>query len=182
MQRLAGILALLLAGVLAGAASAYGLIEMAGIESGGEASPWRSRSAAMTVGASPYVSSHFLLAGRLATAPGQFAEAVADVDDEGRPLTSSCQYVLTAGEGLPRWWTLAALGDVTPSQQAVTDAGMAVRAANGSLTVTAALKPEPGNWLKLPQARRFSFLYLARPTGRKGLARPVPFRIAREGC
>ncbi len=180
MQRWTGGLLYLIGGALAGVASAYAMIQTAGITRLGGEGPWFSRTAGQD---GIYAQSYFLLAGRLPAAPGQLTEAMAERDSAGQPLSASCSYVLSSSGALPLWWSLSALSSGTNplSRQRVVDAASAVREADGSLRVAAARTPQPGNWLKLAGGGTFTFLYLATPAGRTG-GRPPPLRIERKEC
>lgn len=183
MRRFLGGMAYLAAGILAGAASAYVAIESAGVEPMRAGSPWTSRAAGLDGAAAVYVRSYYLMEGRLPPASGQLAEAVAENDEGGQPLQASCRYRLTATGPLPRWWSLAVLGgrDASASRQSTADVDTVVRDGNGELSVVASQSPQPGNWLKSPDARRFAILYSAALPGSQA-GQPPPFTLVREAC
>lgn len=183
MHRFAGGLLYLVGGALVGAVSAYAMIQNAGVMGLGSDGPWLSRSTADGSPPGIYVQSYYLLSGRLPAAPGQLVEATAERDSKNEALSASCTYVITSIGALPQWWSLAALPGGSPaSGQAVLDVAKAVREADGTTQVVAAPTPQPGNWLKLPAGRQFSFLYLATPTGSRNSRQVPPFRIAQKGC
>ncbi|MCA3555289.1 DUF1214 domain-containing protein [Aestuariivirga sp.] len=179
-------------GVAAGCASAFALIQRAGLEPPDPGMPWQSRAAALAGPNAFYVRAHYLLEGRLPPAPSQLGEATADTDSDGRPLTGGCSYLIASTGPLPRWWSLgvvepagmvpapraAAAKDAT--LQTTADSDTAVHEADGSVTVAAASRPQPGNWLKLPDRRNFTLIYSALPSGPKPL--DPPFAIKRGPC
>lgn len=171
-------------GALAGAFSAYLVIQSAGVAPVTAGSPWLSRAAGIAGTWGYYVRSHYLIAGRLPPAPGQLMEATAETASDGTALTTSCRYLLSATEPLPRWWSIAAAesGDGGNSRQATADSDTVVRESDGTVKIVASLKPQPGNWLKAPDARHFTLLYSAIPAGGQRQAAPPPFTIVKEGC
>lgn len=182
MLRLTGSFFYLIAGTLAGAISAYAYAQHAGVLQLGTQSPWQSRTAGLEGSSGLYVQSHYLLAGRLPLAQGQFFEASAETDSEGTPLSASCSYEIVSTAELPRWWAVSATtaGAANPSQQASIDSAVAVREFNGPFRITASATPQPGNWLKLQVGLRFVLQYAASPAG--GGAAAPPFTITRKDC
>lgn len=169
-------------GVAIGCFSAFAMIQSAGVQPVAAGTPWLSRAAALADANADYVRSHYLLEGRLPPAPGQLSEATAETDGEGRPLTGSCSYAITAKGPLPRWWSIAIVEGSSPDAelQATADSDTSVREADGTLRITAAQSPASGNWLKMPDRRRITILYSSLAAGPKpGLP---PFAITREGC
>lgn len=182
MRRYTGALFYLIGGTLAGVASAYALIQHAGVEPLGSGTPWQSRIASLDGNAGIYVSSYYLLAGRLPLAAGQLVEASADADDSNETLSSQCVYEIVSTGQLSRWWSLAAAGSISTSAQETLDSGLAVSEPDGTVRITAAAAPQPGNWLKTPSARHFSLLYAAVKTGGRPASQVPPFSITRKGC
>ncbi|MCA3561510.1 MAG: DUF1214 domain-containing protein [Aestuariivirga sp.] len=180
------------AGVAAGCVSAFALIQNAGVEPPAPGMPWQSRAAALAGRDAFYVRAHYLLEGRLPPAPNQLGEATAGTDSDGRPLTGGCTYLIASTGPLPRWWSL---GIVEPAGaipaprtaaakdtalQTTADSGTAVHEADGSVTIAAASRPQPGNWLKLPDRRNFTLIYSALSSSPKPL--DPPFAIKRGPC
>ena len=121
-------------GVALGCASAFSVIQSAGVEPVAAGEPWQSRAAAMAGPDSFYVRSHYLLEGRLPPAPSQLGEATAETDGEGRPLSGGCSYLITSTGPLPRWWSLGVVEatDARAPLQTTADSDTAVREADGS--------------------------------------------------
>jgi hypothetical protein len=169
-------------GVGAGCVSAFALIQQAGVEPAGGGTPWQSRAAALAGPNAFYVRSHYLLEGRLPPAPSQLGEATAETDSDGRTLSGSCSYRITSAGPLPRWWSLGIIeaGSGRPALQTTADSDTAVHEADGSVTIAAATSPQPGNWLKAPDRRRFTLIYSALSATAKPL--DPPFAIKRGAC
>ena len=183
MRRFAAGLLFLTGGAVAGAVSAFVAIQNAGVVKLGGDGPWLSRIEARGGAAGIYVQSYYLLAGRLPAAPGHIEEATAERDSQGQALSASCVYAIVSTGALPQWWSLATLSssNAMDTRQSVMDAATAVRGPGGIMEITAARSPQTGNWLKLPEVRQFSFLYLATPGAGRTAEKP-PFRIERRGC
>lgn len=169
-------------GVAAGCASAFALIQRAGVAPMAAGAPWQSRSAALAGPNAFYVRAHYLLEGRLPPAPSQLGESTAETDSDGRPLTGGCSYLVTSTGPLPRWWSLAVIAgaDVKSPLQTTADSDTAVHEADGSVTIAAAASPQPGNWLKAPDRRSFTLIYSALSSSPRAL--DPPFAIKRAAC
>jgi len=169
-------------GVAAGCISAFALIQQAGVKSVATDEPWQSRAAAMAGPDAFYVRSHYLLEGRLPPAPSQLGEATADTDSDGNPLSGGCSYLITSMGPLPRWWSLGIIGsgEARAALQSTADSDTAVREADGSVTITAATTPQPGNWLKVPAQRRLTLIYSALASSQRSVE--PPFTIKRGIC
>jgi hypothetical protein len=128
------------------------------------------------------VRSHYLLEGRLPPAPSQLGEATAETDSDGRPLTGGCVYLVTSTAALPRWWSLGIVESATAGDalQTTADSDTAVHEADGSVKVAVATDPQPGNWLKAPDSRRFTLIYSALSSSPRPL--DPPLNIKRGNC
>jgi hypothetical protein len=182
MRKLAGGFLFLAGGLLAGAFSAYAMIQSIGVTPVAAGGPWLDRSAAMVTASDYYVRAHYMIEGRLPPAPGQLAEAVAETDSTGASLTSSCRYIIKSSRALPRWWSLGALNYSSSSLQAAADVDSVIREPDGSTVITASPVPQPGNWLKVPDKRGFALIYTTLSAGAAGKPALPPFTITREGC
>lgn len=184
MRSLAEGIVYLTAGVLAGALSAYLVIESSGEQPLGNSDHWISRAEGLAGDSAFYVRAHFMMQGRLPPAPGQIDEATTNTDSSGKALTGNCHYTLTSTGAMPRWWSLVLLntGTATTAQQAIADVDTTVREADGSIIIRAADTPQPGNWLRTGALRHYSLLYSAAATGEQRLAAAPPFTITLEDC
>jgi hypothetical protein len=184
MRGFFGGIGLAVGGAAVGAFSAYLAIQNAGVEAVSTGSPWLSRAATLQGGSGFYVRLHYLIEGRLPPAQGQIVEATAETDADGQPLTTGCRYRIASAGPLPRWWSIAAEGSGNDplSRQTVIDSDTVIREANGTVKLVASLGPQSGNWLKVPDARRFTLLYSAIPAGGQSPSTAPPFSITREGC
>lgn len=184
MRRYAGGFAYVLAGLAAGAASAFLVIENTGVKSAGSSELWTSRAKGLSGDSAIYVRAHYLLQGRLPPSTGQIDEATADTDSDGNVLTSSCRYTVTSTGALPRWWSIAVMtdGSESSSPQVIADTDSVIREADGSAVIHAAATPQPGNWLNTGAAGRFTLLYSAVAAGTQRLPGAPPFNIRREEC
>ena len=182
MRRFIWATSYLAGGIAAGCMSAYLLIQSAGVEQVAGEKPWLTRAPGLADKQSFYVRAHYLLEGRLPPAPGQLTEATAETDGEGRPLTNNCIYKLSSSGPLPAWWSLSVIGgdDTMAPLQATADSASVIRDASGQVSITAAASPQPGNWLRTPDKRRFTLLYSAAAAATQITA--PPFTITREGC
>lgn len=169
-------------GIVAGALSAYVLIQSAGVEPVEAGTPWLSRAAAFAGTDNFYVRSHYLIEGRLPPAPGQLSEATAETDSEGSPLTGSCVYRLVSTGPLPAWWSISVIGgaSATAPLQSTAGSDTVVHQPDGAAEITVYPSPRSGNWLKSPTQRRFTILYSALPRAGGGTA--PAFVIKRENC
>lgn len=169
-------------GITAGCLSAYVLIKSAGVEYVEAGMPWLSRAAALADSQNFYVRANYLLDGRLPPAPGQLTEATAETDSDGRPLTGSCVYRIVSTGPLPAWWSISVIGGASALAPLQSTAGSdtAIRQPDGGVEILVYPSPRPGNWLKSPTRRRFTFLYSALPRGEAGSA--PAFAIQREIC
>ena len=184
MRRFAEGIAFLAAGIIAGAVSAYLVIENTGDEPLGNGGPWSSRVESLTGNDAFYVRAYFMMQGRLPPAPGQIDEATAVNDSDGQALTGNCRYRIATTGPQPRWWSIAVMntGTGSPSLQAIASSDTVILAADGTAIIKAGASPLPGNWLRTEQPGRYSLLYSAVATGAQRLPGAPPFTIKREAC
>jgi hypothetical protein len=183
MQRIVGGIGYVAAGAVVGAFSAYLVVVNTGTEPATAGSPWLSRAAGLEGASGFYVRSHYMIEGRLPPAMGQLVEAMAETDEEGEPLTTSCHYRLASTGSLPRWWSVAAInangsGGVA---QSIIDADIVIKETDGTSTIVVSKSPQPGNWIIAPRSQRFALLYSALPSRSRNATAP-PFSITREDC
>jgi hypothetical protein len=183
MRHVAGGLLYVAAGILAGSFSAYVVIERAGTEAIAANGPWLSRAEGLAGEAGIYVRSHYMIEGRLPPALGQLIESTAETDSDGQTLSSNCRYILRSSAQLPKWWSISTLegGQSSLSRQATVDADTVIHEAKGEVVISVSRLPQPGNWVKGPDARSFTLLYSAAQASSQAFSAP-PFTIERGGC
>jgi hypothetical protein len=182
MRRFIWATAYVTSGVAVGCFSAFAIIQSAGVAPVAADAPWQSRAAALAGPNAFYVRSHYLLEGRLPPAPSQLGEATAENDGDGRLLSGSCSYLITSTGPLPRWWSIGVIeSDKSKAAlQTTADSDTAVRETDGSVKIITATEPQPGNWLKTPDRRRFTLIYSALSNSAKPLV--PPFAVKRKAC
>ncbi len=174
----------LLAGILAGFASAAVIIESYGAAPIEPGSPWQSRDNAPGSAGHPYARDHFLLAGRFPPAAGQMREFSAARSGDGNVLNGRCDYVLTAKSAPPLWWSVVSYsGSAQATATSVMTADMAVAESDGSIRLAVSRVPQSGNWIRPPSAGGFTLLFtIARPSPNLSDGTLPLFTIDRSGC
>lgn len=179
-----GLLALV-AGILAGLASAVAAIELYSATPVEPESPWLGWDVSAGSKVRPYALDHYLMAGRFPPAAGQMREFAAKKASDGGALNGACSYVLKATPAPALWWTVAALssGSSGPTPNAVITADTAVAENDGSLRLAVSRMPMSGNWIRPPSTNEFTLLYtIAEPSSNSSRG-PLPmFTIERSGC
>jgi hypothetical protein len=175
----------LVAGALAGLASAVAIIELYSATPIEPESPWLSWDVSTESKIRPYALDHYLMAGRFPPAAGQMREFAAQRASDGGVLSGACNYVLVAKTAPSLWWTLAAFSsnDSSDAANAVITADTAVTESDGSIRLAVSPLPTSGNWIRPPAVSGFTLLYsIAEPSS--NLSRgPLPtFSIERSGC
>ena len=184
MRQFAEGIAFLAVGIIAGAVSAYLVIENTGDEPLGNGGPWSSRVESLTGNDAFYVRAYFMMQGRLPPAPGQIDEATAVNDSDGQALTGICRYRIATTGPLPRWWSIAVMNSATssPPPRAIASSDTVIHDADGTAIIKAGATPLSGNWLSTEQPGRYFLLYSAVATGAQRLPGAPPFTIKREAC
>lgn len=105
-----------------------------------------------TAGSDPYARAMVARTGSLALGRAEGLEFTARSDDLGDPLRRNCTYTIAGTMRQARFWTLAAKSpDGLPLDGAVRKPRLqslhAVRNEDGSVAITVAPEPAPGNWL-----------------------------------
>jgi hypothetical protein len=173
----------LVAGALAGLASAVAAIEYYSATPVEPKSPWHSWDVSPGNKVRPYALDHYLMAGRFPPSMGQMREFSAREASDGGALSGACNYVLSASAAPSSWWTVSVFTSGNPGSNAVITADMAVIESDGSLRLTVSRSPASGNWIRPPSTGGFMLLYtIAEPSS--NLARgPFPmFTIERSHC
>ncbi len=179
-----GLLALV-AGIMAGLASAVAAIEFYSATPVGPESPWLSWDVSADSNVRPYALDHYLMAGRFPPAAGQMREFAAQKASDGSALNGSCSYVLTANPAPTLWWTVSvsSSGSSGTAPNAVITADTAITETDGSLRLAVSRMPVSGNWIRPSSTNDFTLLYtIAEPSSNFSRG-PLPmFIIERSGC
>ena len=175
----------LAAGAIAGLISAMVAIESLGREPAAPGSIWQSRDTSPDGVAHPYAVAHYLLQGRLPASSDQTHEFAADRDAEGNRISAECIYTLNGTPDNAHWWSLSAGSGTrgTNPRSTYLTSSDAVRNADGTLTVTLAQHPMPGNWIRPPPPGRYVRIYTVAGFAAAGAAGAVPpFTLATARC
>jgi hypothetical protein len=139
----------------------------------------------------PYGRAVVAVEGVLPLGEGEGLAFVAGKDDEGRPLDSRCDYLISGAAVPARLWTLIAydaegrLRRNEADRYGLTSASL-LRRTGGDFVIAASREARPGNWLPLGEKSRFQLVLRAYEAGAsslagafEGLAMP---KIARGDC
>jgi hypothetical protein len=113
---------------------------------------WRRWDTAATERSGVYAIAHYLLRGAVPPPDALFQNYYSAVDSDGAALDGDCAYAVDMPPIAARWWSLTAGPEVpSPREQpaAITSDG-ALSRKDGSLSITIAPTPMPGNWLEPP--------------------------------
>lgn len=151
---------------------------------------WRAWPSTGGPAIDPYARAIIQRSGALQLGTGEGVELVADLDSEGRPLSSSCSYEMTGPTPEARIWTLTAAPAgrkaVDEPAASLTSEGL-LRGSGGAMAITISTTPSPGAWLRAPSSGPFRLtlrLYDS-PTGfttRPHVADQVTPVIRRRSC
>jgi hypothetical protein len=139
----------------------------------------------------PYGRAAVAVEGVMPLGAGEGLAFVAGKDDDGRPLDSGCEYLIS-GAALPaRLWTLSVydlqgrLRQNEADRHGLTSASL-LRQKGGDFSIAASREARPGNWLPLGEKSRFVLVLRAYEASASslagafdGLAMP---KIARGDC
>ena len=166
-----GVAIALIAGSIAGVASAHWAIDRASVTAIG---PWRSWT-----GGGPYTAAHYLLSGRLPPARGLDLVFEASSDSQGERLDGDCDYTLTGRRIGARWWRIAA-----PAGGSAVTSTRAIGEPDGSIRISLSREPRPGNWMRPGTSGSFTLqLTLKSESSRRTSAAVIELpQIARGGC
>ncbi len=108
----------------------------------------------------PYARAMLARSGDIPLGAGEGLSFHAFVDDEGRPLDNACTYVLEGVTPPARYWTLTlydARGRVRtgPTARSSLTSAQILRDESGQMKITLSARPQPGNWLIVPETDRF---------------------------
>jgi len=110
---------------------------------------WTVNPTEGTPDADPYAKARFAREGKLALGSSEGAQLVATRDSTGEVLRGGCDYVVTGGVPVSRFWTLHAVGPARQPQPYAIHSQALLRDADGAFTITVSRHPSPGNWLRI---------------------------------
>lgn len=151
---------------------------------------WTTWPASGSPSADPYTRAHFATSGTLELKQFEALVYRARVDSAGRPLDTSCIYVVRGDPIDTRWWNLAVYGAgndliANPARRHSFNSENLIREPDSSFRIVLSREARPGNWIPLGDARSIELvLSLFDPPDASREAPetvPVP-RIEREAC
>lgn len=161
MSRSATNIAILLAGLVGGWASALYSIQSFGSAPADDKGLWSTWDAGDGSGINPYATAHFLLEGHIPPAVGLFRSYFASRDGEGNALDASCTYAIAAERSGLRWWSFSTGRSSAQDERAATSitSDEALAGPKG-VEIFVSPKPVPGNWLQPPSSGGLQFAYM----------------------
>jgi hypothetical protein len=191
MRRLAGWIAIIALGMVLGGGSAVLMILNVGAVQAVRIGPWLTLPLTGSTKADGYTRAAIAVGGLLALSPHEAIYFTADQDDDGKPLTSACDYAVSGGNFDAGWWSVTAYGAdrfliANTARRFSFSGGTIQRESDDKWTIHASANKQPDNWLPTPQkpARFYLALRLYQPAPAISSALekvPVP-KIKREAC
>lgn len=193
VRRALAVGALLLCALLVGVVTAVLGVRKQFAAGGVVSGVWATNANIGSSGAGPYLRAGVALGGLLALNASETVYYTATTDDDGRALSTACQYRIAGSEPSARWWSITAYAADSflirgSDGRYSVDKTTVEKGADGSFVVRAGGEPRAGNWISTgapDRALPFSLtlrLYNPDPSVVADLAgTPLP-RIVREGC
>ncbi|WP_150522974.1 DUF1214 domain-containing protein [Roseibium sediminis] len=153
------VMMVMILGALLGIVSAYVVIERDRPLLPVAIGPWEAYPQAGTRDSDPYSIAIYTRGALVPLASGEGLMLTAYSDSNGRRLDPTCTYTISGQTPTARFWTLTAttasgrLQETYAGRTYVTSDQL-LRREDGSFEITAAVRPEPGNWLPLPRYAR----------------------------
>lgn len=147
---------------------------------------WTVNPTEGTPDADPYAKARFAREGKLALGSSEGVQFVATRDSTGALLRGGCDYVVSGGVPVSRFWTLHVVGaeQGVPGSNAVNSQAL-LRDASGAFSVTLSRHPASGNWLGVDTEGLYRLVlgvYDTPTIGSADLADVTLPRIVRERC
>ena len=186
LRELLILLVIISIGAIAGFYTARLAADMPALSGAVQSGPWRVWPDAGVADAMPYARLRYYLDGALPPSPVDRLEVLAEEDDEGKALSTNCEYELR-GRMLPvRHWMLAAhvQGDKTMAFS-VLQASDVIHGRNGEIVIRLSRQPVGGNWLHMPPrgpVRLVLHMLGISPLERERILSGRPFTISRGRC
>jgi hypothetical protein len=151
------------------------------------AGPWISWPSEGHPDADIYTRAYLARSGRLPVTSTSVRYFFARTDDQGRPLTSACEYALRGSPLNARWWSLALYDGrghliANPSERYSVNSKDVLRRSDGSYRLTLASQARPENWISTGAKRDRPLLlvlrvYELRETDPDGIGKLAPDRL-----
>lgn len=123
--------------------------------------PWVAWPRAASAAADPYARAIIARRAEIPLGNGEGVAFVARHDDEGRPLTGSCEYRISGSTPVARLWTLDLFtpeGALLPpglGRRSLSSDGI-LRSSDGAFSIVIAPSARAGNWLDAPARSPFA--------------------------
>jgi hypothetical protein len=188
---MAGVIAALLAGLVAGAGSAWLATGQVNTDAGRGPAPWKTMAGTGTAAASPQQRATVARVGIWALPDSEVIYFTTETDSQGEPLRATCDYTLEAErEPRARWWSIGVYRDYfwidNPANRYSLTSSTITRDAAGGYRVSLSGGPMPGNWLPLGTGEgRITLLFRLYQPHPDNIADPVAVplpAIRRMGC
>ncbi len=153
-------LAAIVIGVVLGAASAWGALQIGRTNFAEQYGGWHFNRAAGSIAAGPYTRAIIARDGLLALSAREALYFTIFTDDQGRPLSESCVYELTGRDLDARWWSVTLYADdsflaMNNDHAHSVDASRVSYSADGYWRARIApVKGDAINWISSRAARR----------------------------
>lgn len=152
VRRALGVAALLLCALLVGVVTALLGVRNQFAAGGVRSGAWQTNASIGSTGAGPYLRAGVALGGLLALNASETVYYTATADDDGRPLSTACQYRLEGTEPDARWWSITAYADDSflirgSNGRYSVDKTAVEKGADGSFVVRVGGEPRAGNWI-----------------------------------
>lgn len=140
--------------------------------------PWVGWTSAGRVDADPYTRAHFARLGALQLTTELIKTYVAQTDDDGSRLHSSCDYLVEGRGPGTVWWSLTVFdsrGELianSAQRHAFTSETIGTRP-DGTFVVALARDARPGNWLPTSGAGQLALVFTSLDPGTPLLANPA---------
>jgi hypothetical protein len=140
------------AALILGIGSAWYMIERGSPLTTTKVGPWDGWISAGNPNADFYTRAHVARSGRLPLTSTVARYFVARTDDDGRLLSSDCEYLVVGGALNARWWSLALYDEyggliANPSSRYSYNSEEMLRHSDGTFHVTLSRNARPENWL-----------------------------------
>ena len=178
LGRLAAVLQFFIVAIGGGFGSAWYMIERGGELTTRRYGPWQTWINAGRAEIDPYTRAHLVRRSRIILDSYVATTFEAEIDDEGEPLLSACEYAVEGPSIDASWWRLAVftqdgrLIDNRAERHAVNN-HTALRQADGSYAIALSREARAGNWLPTGGGGHLMLILTVSEEGSGGRGSPV---------